>query len=68
MRMHEKVVYQTPDELDEVIVKRQADAALLPPGTTRQSVLKEIAQLRAYADMKRLLTPRGASKSAQLRQ
>ena len=66
MRAQGRVVYQTPDELEERIVRRQADAALLPPGATRQSVLKEIAQLRAYADMKRLLTPRRDVKSDRL--
>lgn len=43
---------------------RQADAALLPCGATRQSVLKEIAQLRAYADMKRLLMHHDAAHSS----
>jgi hypothetical protein len=57
MHTAEQVIYPTPDELQQRIVKREADAALLPPGATRQSVLKEVAQLRAYADMKRLLGP-----------
>lgn len=48
-----KAVYQTPEELDQRIKEREADAAVLPPGATRQSVLKEIAQLRVYASVKR---------------
>ena len=48
-----KPIYQTPDELDERIKQREADAAWLPPGEARQSILKEIDQLRMYADAKR---------------
>jgi hypothetical protein len=33
------VIYQTPEEIEEVIKEREAEAALLPPGATRQSVL-----------------------------
>ena len=50
-----KVIYQTPEEIDEVIKEREAEAALLPPGATRQSVLVDAARLRSYADVKRLL-------------
>ena len=45
--------YPTPDELDQRIKEREADAAALPAGAPRQSVLKEIAQLRVYAAAKR---------------
>jgi hypothetical protein len=52
-------IYQTPDELDLRIKKREADAALLPPGEPRQSVLKEIVELRMYADAKRWIDSPG---------
>jgi hypothetical protein len=50
-----KATYQTPEQLADRIKDRELEAALLPPGTARQSVLIEIAQLRAYADVKRWL-------------
>lgn len=53
MRKIAKAVYETPEQLEQRIKEREADAALLPAGATRQSVLKEIAQLRVYASVKR---------------
>jgi hypothetical protein len=53
MRVLPKAIYQTPEQLTERIRDRELEAALLPPGATRQSVLIEIARLRAYADVKR---------------
>jgi hypothetical protein len=47
--------YQTPEEIAGRIKDRELEAALLPPGAGRQSVLVEIAKLRAYADVKRWL-------------
>ena len=47
--------YQTAEELDARIKAREAEAASLPSGEARQSILKEVAQLRAYADVKRWL-------------
>jgi hypothetical protein len=55
MKKIPKATYQTAEELDARIKARQADAESLPSGEARQSVLKEIAQLRAYADVKRWL-------------
>jgi hypothetical protein len=55
MKKIPKVTYQTPAELEERIREREFEAALLPPGNARQSVLIEVAQLRAYASMKRWL-------------
>jgi hypothetical protein len=45
--------YQTVEELDQRIRVREAEALRLPPGKARQSLLKEVSQLRAYADIKR---------------
>jgi hypothetical protein len=47
--------YPTPAQLAERIKNRELKAALLPPGATRQSVLIEVAKLRAYADIKHWL-------------
>ena len=61
MKKIPKATYQTPQELEERIREREFEAALLPPGTARQSVLIEVAQLRAYASMKRWVeTPKPA--------
>ncbi|MDQ8729488.1 hypothetical protein [Bradyrhizobium sp. LHD-71] len=53
MKKIPRTTYQSSDELEVRIKEREADAALLPPGATRQSVLKEVAQLRMYASVKR---------------
>jgi len=55
MKKIPKATYQTAEELDERIKAREADAANLPSGEARQSILKEVAQLRAYAGVKRWL-------------
>jgi hypothetical protein len=57
MRKIPAVTYLTPEELDEISLAREAEAVRLPTGEARQSILKEVAQLRAYADAKRLLAP-----------
>ena len=56
MKRIPKATYQTAEELELRIKAREADAARLPAGEPRQSILKEIAQLRAYADIKRWLS------------
>jgi hypothetical protein len=56
MKAIPKATYQTVEELVRRIEGRELDAAALPPGNSRQSVLIEIAQLRAYADVKRWLS------------
>lgn len=65
MKRIPKATYQTADELEVRIKEREADAALLPPGATRQSVLKEVAQLRMYANIKRWAGSAPASDPAQ---
>jgi len=56
MKKIPKAVYQTPLELAERIRARELEAQMLPAGEARQSVLIEIAKLRAYADVKRWLS------------
>ena len=63
MKKIPKATYQTPQELEERIREREFEAALLPPGTARQSVLIEVAQLRAYASMKRWLQTPSTDKA-----
>ena len=57
MRKIPGVIYLTADELDEIIDDRAAEAASLPPGLGRQTILKEVAQLRVYAAAKRWIQP-----------
>lgn len=59
MKRIPKAIYQTADEIDLSIVERQSEVANLPPGELRQSILKEIAQLRLYADAKRWIESPG---------
>jgi len=53
LRKIEPAVYQTVAELDKRIAEREAEASRLSPGPAKQSILREVSQLRAYADMKR---------------
>jgi len=64
MKKLPKAVYETADQLDSRIKIREQEAHTLPPGLARQSVLIEVAQLRAYADAKRwIASPPGRSLS-----
>ena len=56
MKAIPKATYQTPEQLADRIKDRELDAERLPPGAARQSILIEIAKLRAYADVKRWLS------------
>lgn len=54
------VMYQTPAELEARIRQRMDDAMLLPPDTDEhREIMKEVAQLRVYADTKRWLAGPG---------
>jgi hypothetical protein len=59
MKRIPKAIYRTPSELEERITEREHQAAKLPPGESRQSILKEIAQLRVYAEAKRWIEAPG---------
>jgi hypothetical protein len=51
-----KTIYQTPAELEARIKARMDDALLVPPNSAEhREIMKEIAQLRVYADAKRWL-------------
>jgi hypothetical protein len=57
MKKIPKATYRSVEDLDRYIAEREAEAAKLPPGGPRQSVLMEVSKLRIYADVKRLLKP-----------
>ena len=59
-----KAVYQTADEIEARIQAREEQAARLPPGESRQIMLKEIAQLRVYSEAKRWIESPGLRASA----
>ena len=50
----------TPDDIDQLAKIRLSQAERLPLGNARQTILKEVIQLRAYANMKRALEPADA--------
>jgi hypothetical protein len=62
MKKIPQATYETVALLQARISAREADAASLPAGEARQSILKEVAQLRAYADIKRWLSASAAAK------
>ena len=61
----EKVIFLSADHLEERAASRVRQAEQLPPGEARQHALKNAAQLRIYADMKRLLVPDGPALAAK---
>jgi hypothetical protein len=61
MKRIQTFIYQTPDEIEERIRQREADALQLRPDTDEhRKIMQEIARLRIYADTKRWLA--GPSK------
>jgi hypothetical protein len=62
MKRIPKAIYQTVEEIEARIRAREEDAVRLPPGEPRQSVLKEIAQLRLYAEAKRWVESPGLKR------
>lgn len=54
-----QAIYQTPDEIDARVADLEADADAMPDGPERQAILKEIAQLRMYAEAKRWIESPG---------
>ena len=55
MRSKEKILFLSADHLQEQADARIREAEQLPDGEARQNALKNAAQLRSYANMKRLL-------------
>lgn len=55
MKAIRHTIYKSPAEIDTAIENLETALELLPVGDVRQRVLIQIAQLRSYAEMKRLL-------------
>jgi hypothetical protein len=60
MRQKNKIVFLTAEHLEEQADARAGEAAQLPDGEARQNALRNAAQLRVYASMKRALAPQMA--------
>jgi hypothetical protein len=56
-RHNKKVVFLTADELEEQADRRAREAEQLPEGEARQHAIRNAAQLKMYASMKRVLAP-----------
>jgi hypothetical protein len=52
-----KVVFLRADQLEEQAEARATEAEQLPEGEARQNALRNAAQLKVYATMKRVLAP-----------
>lgn len=59
-RNRKKVAFLTADQLEEKADARASEAEQLPEGDARQHALRSAAQLKVYADMKRVLTLQSA--------
>ena len=60
MRQRKKVVFLTAEHLEAQADARAGEAKQLPEGEARQNALRNAAQLRTYASMKRALAPQMA--------
>jgi hypothetical protein len=60
MRNRKKTEFLAADHLDEQADARASEAKQLPEGEARQNALRNAAQLRTYASMKRALAPQTA--------
>jgi hypothetical protein len=59
MRRIPQAIYMTPDELEQHILELTVEAYHMEDSEERQAILKEIAQLRQHADMKRWIESPG---------
>ena len=64
MRKIPQAIYLSADEIEQLVREREADADALPDGPERQAILKEIAQLRIYAEAKRWIESPGLKPGA----
>jgi hypothetical protein len=64
MRKIPQAIYLSADEIEQLVNEREADANALPDGPQRQTILKDIAQLRMYASAKRWIGSPGMKPSA----
>jgi hypothetical protein len=59
MRKIPQALYLSAAEVEDLLKERLEDAEALPDGPERQAILKEIAQLRMYAEAKRWIESPG---------
>ena len=60
MKRIPKAIYQTADEIEARIREREDDALFLSPESDEhRAIMKEIAQLRVYAEAKRWISSPG---------
>jgi len=64
MRKIPQAIYLSADEIERLVREYEADADALPDGPERQALLKEIAQLRMYAEAKRWIESPGLKPGA----
>jgi hypothetical protein len=57
MRHNNRTTFLTADHLEAQADVRASEAKQLPEGEARQNALRNAAQLRVYASMKRVLAP-----------
>jgi hypothetical protein len=67
MHAREKIIFLSAEHLQEQADARVREAELLPAGEARQNALKNAAQLRSYAAMKRLLSAAATPKKVRIR-
>jgi hypothetical protein len=65
MRNRNKVAFLTADHLEEQADARAGEAKQSPEGEARQNALRNAAQLRMYATMKRALTPQLPNRNSR---
>jgi hypothetical protein len=63
MQHKNRITFLTADYLEAQADARAKDAEQLPEGEARQNALRNEAQLRVYASMKRALAPQAAQNS-----
>jgi hypothetical protein len=64
MRKIPQAIYLNADEIEQLVKEREAEADALPDGDERQTILKEVARLRMYADAKRWIESPGLKPGA----
>ena len=64
MRNRKKVAFLTADRLEQLADAVASEAKQWPEGETRQNALRNAAQLRIYATMKRVLTPQAVKSKS----
>jgi hypothetical protein len=64
MRKISQAIYLSAEEIEQLAKDREAEADAVPDGDQRQTILKEVARLRMYADAKRWIASPGLKPGA----